>query len=76
VHANRLSCFRVVRSAFDANLDIADLVSFRKLRSSDGAIRHLGDEREGDALGDDEKIMISLDTISPKIHFLCAVITS
>ena len=33
-----------------------DIVAFNHLTSKDGSIRHCGDEREGDAKGDDEKI--------------------
>jgi len=54
----------------DASYKPLDIVFFGKLISSDGAIRHGGDEREGDAKGDDEKINISL----PQVHPSCAII--
>lgn len=42
----------------DAELRQVDLVFFSNLTSSDGAIKHSGDEREGDEKGDDESITV------------------
>ena len=42
----------------DASLQPIDTVWFRQLRSGDGAVQHMGDEREGDAVGDDESIKV------------------
>ena len=47
-----------------------------KLRSSDGAIQHSGDEREGDEKGDDEKIHVNLRQVHPAAAFLCVCINS
>ena len=44
---------------------LVDLVSFRKLRSSDGSVTHCGDEREGDEKGDDEKVVVNLAQVHP-----------
>jgi len=51
---------------FDANLKQLDIVYYGKLGSSDGAIKHGGDEREGDEKGDDEKIFIQLHVCTPQ----------
>ena len=42
----------------DASFQPIDTVWFRQLRSVDGAMQHTGDEREGDAVGDDESIKV------------------
>ena len=60
----------------DANYRCVDIVSFSKLRSSDGAIVHGGDEREGDAKGDDEKIFVCLPNVHPAATILGVVINS
>ena len=44
-----------------------DLVWFQNLASKDGAIRHGGDEREGDAAGDDEKIFLDLSKVDASV---------
>ena len=53
-----------------------DLVYFGKLSSSDGAIRHGGDEREGDEKGDDEKIFIQLGRVHPAVAHIFIMINS
>lgn len=60
----------------DASLQLVDLVFFGKLASSDGSVRHGGDEREGDAKGDDEKIFIQLSNVHPSVAVLGIVINS
>ena len=60
----------------DANLKQLDLVFFGKLGSSDGAIRHGGDEREGDEKGDDEKIFLELGRVHPAVAYIGFVINS
>lgn len=57
-------------------LGVLDVVFFGKLRSDDGAIQHGGDEREGDAKGDDEKIHINLAAVHPQAAYLCVCINS
>ncbi len=61
---------------YDDHLKVLDCISFRKLNSNDMAIRHCGDEREGDAVGDDEKVMIDLARLSPHAHYLCVMVNS
>ena len=53
-----------------------DIVFFKQLRSKDNAIRHSGDEREGDKTGDDERIVISLPNVSTDIHYIGFIINS
>ena len=60
----------------DARLNQIDLVYFKNLRSTDGAIHHSGDEREGDELGDDEKIIVALNAVNPKVEHIVFVINS
>ena len=42
----------------DEGLQPIDTVDFAKLQSDDGALVHSGDERVGDAAGDDESIRV------------------
>uniref|UniRef100_A0A7S3V4R7 C2 domain-containing protein n=1 Tax=Chaetoceros debilis TaxID=122233 RepID=A0A7S3V4R7_9STRA len=60
----------------DADLEPVDIISFRKLRSDDNSIIHCGDEREGDAVGDDEKINLYLDNLNPRVKHIAFVINS
>ena len=60
----------------DQTLKAIDLVSFRKLRSSDGSIQHCGDEREGDEKGDDEKVIVNLAAVHPAVRYVGFVVNS
>ena len=60
----------------DRQAQVIDLVYFRKLTSKDRAIVHCGDEREGDEVGDDEKILLNMDHLAPDVHYLCLTINS
>ena len=60
----------------NSSLAKVDIVWFRKLTSDDRAIQHSGDEREGDEVGDDEKIQIQLGDINPEIKHIAFVINS
>jgi len=44
--------------------------------SGDGSIRHSGDEREGDEIGDDEKISVYLPNVHPMAKYIGFVINS
>jgi tellurium resistance protein TerZ len=50
---------------------LVDNVYYRKLRSNDGAVRHSGDDREGDKHGDDgndnETIHVNLQKLDPMV---------
>ena len=52
------------------------MVYFKNLRSSDGAIHHSGDEREGDEIGDDEKIIVAFNAVNPRVEHIVFVINS
>ncbi|MFY7787108.1 MAG: TerD family protein [Thermoflexibacteraceae bacterium] len=58
-------------SLFNDNKKVIETVSYRKLKSSDGAIIHSGDDRSGDSAGDDGKdnevIQINLPRINADI---------
>ena len=60
----------------DKQLNLVDQVWFKQLRSEDGAILHHGDEREGDEIGDDEKMDLHLGRVNPKIEYIGFVINS
>jgi tellurium resistance protein TerZ len=55
---------------------LVDTVWFRQLRSREGSVCHCGDEREGDAIGDDEKIQISLSNVPSEVAYIGLVINS
>ena len=60
----------------DGGLQCVDTVFFNHLRSNDGSIQHGGDEREGDAKGDDEKIHVNLPAVPPHVRAIGFVINS
>jgi len=60
----------------DASLSVVDVVWFKQLASRDGSIVHGGDEREGDEVGDDEKIVIDLRRVHPAVAHIFFVINS
>lgn len=60
----------------NSSLDCVDIISYKQLRSKDGAILHGGDEREGDEAGDDEKIHLFLSALDPSIAHVGFVINS
>lgn len=59
-----------------SDLSLLDQVYFRHLVSNDGSIRHCGDEREGDAAGDDEKINIDLTSVSKDCAYIGFTVNS
>ena len=60
----------------DASLNVVDTVWFQQLQSRDGSMQHHGDEREGDAKGDDESISFDLERVTPQATYLCFCINS
>jgi len=60
----------------DKNLNLVDMVYCKHLRSEDGAIHHSGDEREGDEIGDDEKIIVAFNAVNPRVEHIVFVINS
>jgi tellurium resistance protein TerZ len=61
---------------FDASNTLRDQVWFSQLRSKDGALTHLGDNRSGAGDGDDESIVVDLGAVSPEITQLVFVVNS
>jgi tellurium resistance protein TerZ len=59
-----------------SDLTVFDQVYFRHLKSKDNSIQHCGDEREGDAVGDDEKINIDLTTVNQECAYIGFTINS
>jgi len=58
----------------DANKNEIDTVSFSRLTSKDGSIRHGGDNLTGDGDGDDEVIHVDLSRIDPRaVHLVFTV---
>jgi tellurium resistance protein TerZ len=61
---------------FDENKSVIETVSFIKLYSSDGSIRHSGDNLTGAGDGDDEVINVDLSTVPIRVHSLVFTINS
>ena len=60
----------------DERLQMLDLVFFKQLQSRDGTIIHSGDERSGDAVGDDERITVHMNRVHPSVSHIAFVVTS
>merc|ERR1712038_1440235 len=60
----------------DRSLNVVDIISFKKLKSDDRAIVHGGDEREGDEVGDDEKIHLFLENLNPSVAHIGFTVNS
>jgi tellurium resistance protein TerZ len=61
---------------FDEQNAVVDTVYFGQLKSRDGSIVHTGDNRTGDGDGDDEQILVDLDTIPANIKALVFTVSS
>jgi len=65
---------------YDENKNNIDTVSFRQLKSKDGAIKHSGDDLTGDLNGDDgldnEVITVDLSKLHPSANYLGFFINS
>jgi tellurium resistance protein TerZ len=65
---------------YDANKNLIDTVSFKKLTSTDQAIKHSGDDLTGDLNGDDgldnEVITVDLSRLSPSANYVAFFINS
>lgn len=55
---------------FDAKHQVVDTVWWKQLRSSNGAVKHSGDDRTGEGGGDDEVIKVKLDELPLRVHYL------
>jgi stress response protein SCP2 len=60
----------------DEALNCVEIIYFGNKRSNNGSIVHGGDEREGDVIGDDERINLSLSSVDPRVKYLGFVINS
>lgn len=63
---------------YKGRVSMKDTVYYGNLRSSDGAIVHSGDQKDGKASGDDEVIVCDLDNVKSKttaLYFLLTVAT-
>ncbi|SDJ53967.1 TerD family protein [Salipiger marinus] len=61
---------------FDAQKKALETVWFRNLKSSDGAIRHGGDNLTGEGDGDDEVIHVDLDRLDSRAAHLVFTVNS
>lgn len=60
----------------DSKLNLVEIISKENLETDSGAIRHCGDEEDGDAKGDDERIRIYLNEVDEKVEHLIIVVKS
>jgi stress response protein SCP2 len=61
---------------FDNDLKLVDKVWFKHLTSDDGAIVHSGDQRKGDATGDDERLAVDLSKVAKNVQYIGFVVNS
>lgn len=61
---------------FDEQNVQTDAVWFRQLRSKDGSIQHTGDNRTGDGDGDDEQIIVDLNSVPANVKSLVFTVNS
>ena len=59
---------------FDEQGNLVDAIWFRQLKSKDGSIVHTGDNRTGDGDGDDEQIIVNLNTLPDKYNKVVFVV--
>lgn len=60
----------------DANKREIDAVWFRQLQSTDGSVRHSGDNRTGEGDGDDESISIDLTRLPSGVEYVVLTVNS
>jgi tellurium resistance protein TerZ len=61
---------------FDEQGNVIDTVSFLHLQTSDGSIKHSGDNQTGRGAGDDERIYVDLPVLSPRAKALVFTVNS
>jgi tellurium resistance protein TerZ len=61
---------------FDAAGQLVDQVWFKQLTSSDGSIRHTGDNLTGDGEGDDESIKVDLTRVPARVTTIVFTVNS
>lgn len=52
-----------------------DFIFYNNLQSSDGSVKHLGDNRTGEGDGDDEQITIDLARVPQDVHRIAITVT-
>jgi len=52
-----------------------DFIFYNQLEAKDGSVKHLGDNRTGEGEGDDEQILIDLNTVSPDVDRIVIVVS-
>ena len=53
----------------------ADFIFYNQLKSADGSVTHSGDERTGASEGDDEEILVMLNSVAADVHRVAFVVT-
>jgi tellurium resistance protein TerZ len=61
---------------FDGNRQLVDQVWFQQLRSKDGSVQHTGDNVTGAGEGDDESIVVDLQSVPATITQIVFVVNS
>lgn len=61
--------------AVNSEYDVVDRVYWNNLVSNDGSIESLGDARTGDAAGDDESILVHLNSVDSSYTTLFIIIS-
>lgn len=61
---------------FNDQKEMVDSVWFRQLYSKGGSVRHSGDNRTGEGIGDDEQIFVNLSNLPKDIKYLIFTINS
>lgn len=65
------SCLMVSESK-----DVLDSIWFGQLKSRDGSVRHTGDNLTGEGDGDDEQLIVDLDSVPANVKHLVFVVAS
>mmetsp|Transcript_12544 Transcript_12544/g.25488 ORF Transcript_12544/g.25488 Transcript_12544/m.25488 type:complete len:632 (-) Transcript_12544:150-2045(-) len=71
-----LDASAILLSTDPAGYKLVDIVYYGKLVSSDGSVRHCGDQRTGEAAGDDEQIVLGLGQVHPAVCAIGIVVNS
>lgn len=61
---------------FDADRQLVDQVWFQQLRSKDGSVQHTGDNLTGAGEGDDESVVVDLQSVPPTVTQIVFVVNS
>ena len=53
----------------------ADFIFYNQLKTADGSVTHTGDNRTGEGEGDDEEILVTLNSIASDVQKIVFVVT-